>query len=119
MSSPHLFYRHPLWIRVTHWINVICMAVLLMSGLQIFNAHPALYWGQKSNFTRPILAMGAKSAAPGQNAGVTTILGHDFATTGVLGLSGDAEGSLVERGFPTWATLPSTPWLAMGRLWHF
>ena len=32
--------------RITHWINVLCLSLLLMSGLQIFNAHPSLYWGQ-------------------------------------------------------------------------
>ena len=39
-------YRHALMTRLTHWINLLCVVVLLMSGLQIFNAHPALYWGQ-------------------------------------------------------------------------
>ena len=39
-------YRHARMIRLTHWINLLCVVVLLMSGLQIFNAHPALYWGQ-------------------------------------------------------------------------
>jgi cytochrome b subunit of formate dehydrogenase len=38
-------YRHRLPVRVMHWINVICLTLLLMSGLNIFNAHPALYWG--------------------------------------------------------------------------
>ena len=40
-------YRHALITRITHWINVVCIAVLIMSGLQIFNAHRALYWGKK------------------------------------------------------------------------
>jgi thiosulfate reductase cytochrome b subunit len=38
-------YRHTVITRITHWINVVALTVLLMSGLQIFNAHPALYWG--------------------------------------------------------------------------
>ena len=40
--------RHALTVRVTHWINAIALILLLMSGLQIFNAHPSLYWGQSS-----------------------------------------------------------------------
>lgn len=44
----YLYRRHTLVIRLTHWINVIALTVLLMSGLQIFNAHPSLYWGQSS-----------------------------------------------------------------------
>ena len=43
----YAIYRHSLIIRITHWINVVVLTVLLMSGLQIFNAHPALYWGAK------------------------------------------------------------------------
>ena len=37
--------------RITHWIWAICLFFLLFSGLQIFNAHPALYFGRESGFT--------------------------------------------------------------------
>ena len=50
--------RHGAVVRVTHWINLACLAVLLPSGLQIFNAHPALYWGQASDFAHPLLSLG-------------------------------------------------------------
>jgi len=40
-----LVRRHALTVRITHWLNVLCFSLLLMSGLQIFNAHPRLYWG--------------------------------------------------------------------------
>jgi thiosulfate reductase cytochrome b subunit len=42
------YYRHTLAVRILHWINVLALTVLLMSGLQIFNAHPALNWGRSS-----------------------------------------------------------------------
>jgi hypothetical protein len=42
------YRRHAGLVRVTHWINVVCFTHLLMSGLQIFNAHPALYVGERS-----------------------------------------------------------------------
>lgn len=58
-AAPQRVYRHRLPVRVMHWINVVCLTVLLMSGLQIFNAHPALYWGQGSTFEHPWLALGA------------------------------------------------------------
>lgn len=38
--------RHSAVTRVTHWINLLALILLLMSGLQILNAHPMLYWGQ-------------------------------------------------------------------------
>lgn len=41
-----ILYRHTRIVRVAHWINALCFLMLLMSGLQIFNAHPRLYWGQ-------------------------------------------------------------------------
>jgi thiosulfate reductase cytochrome b subunit len=51
-SAPtkHAYFRHSLAVRVLHWINVVVLGVLLMSGLQIFNAHPTLNWG-KSSYT--------------------------------------------------------------------
>jgi thiosulfate reductase cytochrome b subunit len=50
--------RHRAPLRWMHWINLACMLALLGSGLQVFNAHPALYWGQVSDFARPLLAPG-------------------------------------------------------------
>lgn len=107
-------YRHRGLVRLSHWVNALVMAVMVMSGLQIFNAHPALYWGQKSTFDRPFIAMTARTGADGRPEGITRIAGAEFKTTGVLGYS---DGT--PRGFPAWATLPGTRWLAMGRRWHF
>ena len=45
-GAREIVYRHKLITLVTHWTNSICVVLLLMSGLQILNAHPALYWGQ-------------------------------------------------------------------------
>jgi thiosulfate reductase cytochrome b subunit len=50
---------------------------------------------------------------------VTRVFGRDFETTGVFGLSRDSRGAWIERGFPSWLTLPGDRWLAMGRRWHF
>lgn len=38
--------RHALATRIWHWANLVCLVVLFMSGLNIFNAHPRLYWGE-------------------------------------------------------------------------
>ncbi|MGH8318876.1 MAG: cytochrome b/b6 domain-containing protein [Steroidobacteraceae bacterium] len=113
-----LIRRHSLAVRVLHWVNFITLAIMLMSGLQIFNAHPALYWGKSSDFSRPILSMGAMEDDQGHTWGVTTVGSHTFVTTGVLGWSKDSDGTYEDRGFPAWATLPGDQWLAMGRAWH-
>ena len=31
---------HPRWVRITHWINVIAMFVMITSGWRIYNASP-------------------------------------------------------------------------------
>ncbi|MEZ5688991.1 MAG: cytochrome b/b6 domain-containing protein [Caenibius sp.] len=38
--------RHALPTRFWHWLNLWCVVVLFMSGLNISNAHPRLYWGE-------------------------------------------------------------------------
>lgn len=107
-------YRHALPVRIGHWINVLCLPILIMTGFQIFNAHPALYWGDRSDRDRPILAMRGVVTETGERKGVTTVLGRPFDTTGLLGVSGGSN-----RGFPSWATIPDGRWLSMGRQWHF
>lgn len=49
-------WRHPAAVRITHWLNVIAVVVLLMSGLNILAAHPHLYWGLRSTFADPWLS---------------------------------------------------------------
>ncbi len=112
-------YRHALPTRLSHWLTALCLVVLIMSGLQIFNAHPSLYWGERSDPDRALLRLKAVETPEGETRGVTEILGREFDTTGVLGASHEGGGELEERGFPSWATLPGPQWLAMGRRWHF
>jgi thiosulfate reductase cytochrome b subunit len=111
--------RHSISVRVTHWMNVVCLLILLMSGLQIFNAHPALYWGQASAFNYPVFALTTRNSAEAGIRGITQVFGYAFDTTGFLGSSTDAGGQIQERGFPSWLTLPSYQDLATGRRWHF
>jgi thiosulfate reductase cytochrome b subunit len=114
-SAPSIerVYRHRLPVRISHWLNVPFLIILIMSGLQIFNAHPALYWGDRSDRDRSLFSIRPVQTDSGDIKGVTTILGYPFDTTGVLGYSNGSG-----RAFPAWATIPSARWLAMGRQWH-
>ena len=115
-KSSYLYKRHSLRVRLMHWINVLSFTVLLMSGLMIFNAHPALDWGKSSYMGKPsLLTIGARSDGTGKLRGVTNVLGHEFTTTGLLGVSGNQE----DIAFPSWITIPSTYSLDAGRQWHF
>lgn len=116
------YYRHRVVTRITHWINVVCIAFLLPSGLNIFNAHPALYWGQygaNPDDNRRWLEIGATDDASGKTIGMTRVGSVVVDTTGVLGLSKGADGAEQAIGFPSWATFPSWRDLATARRWHF
>lgn len=115
-----LIYRHTLFVRVSHWLGAVCIAVLLMSGLQIFNAHPMLHWGVKGDEADPALfSIYAEDQLEGPPIGWLQIGNAKFNTTGVLGVFTDRDGFLSGRAFPWWITLPSYQSLAEGRRWHF
>lgn len=116
--STEVIRRHGGLTRLWHWINAVCLLALLMSGLQIFNAHPALYWGHRSHFDHPLMSIGAQRAAAGKPMGYVDIDDWKIPTTGVLGLSWTG-GQRQVRAFPQWMTLPGPQWLALGRQWHF
>ena len=115
-----LIHRHSIWVRLTHWTWAISLVILFMSGMQIFNAHPSLNFGNFTQFdpqdtgpNRLILNIDNNG-----DKGITQVLGHTFDTTGVLGVSNTSDGPAA-RGFPSWMTLPATQDLATGRRWHF
>jgi thiosulfate reductase cytochrome b subunit len=112
--------RHALATRITHWITAICIFGLLMSGLNIFMAHPELYWGQYGADADPsVFEIGADSVDGGSPTGFVRFGETKLATTGVLGAVRDPDGDWHERAFPYWATLPATRDLSLGRRWHF
>ena len=107
-------YRHNRVTRLTHWINALSLTILLMSGLQIFNAFPQLHLGDKAELDDAVLAVGASDG----ERGYVQLLGARFDTTGVLGVQRTANG-LRRRAFPSWLTIPGYYSLASGRRWHF
>ena len=50
-----LVFRHSALVRVCHWVNAICFVVLLMSGMQIFNASPLADLGADDQFREALL----------------------------------------------------------------
>ncbi|GGB70136.1 cytochrome b/b6 domain-containing protein [Blastomonas aquatica] len=108
-------HTHALTTRVWHWVNLVALISLFMSGLMIFNAHPRLYWGEYGNRDEPAwLAIGAQ----GQQ-GFLKVAGQQLDTTGVLGRYSDSDGMTRNRAFPGWVTIPSDYNLADARHWHF
>ncbi|MEO9025987.1 MAG: cytochrome b/b6 domain-containing protein [Candidatus Tumulicola sp.] len=109
-----VIYRYAFLTRASHWFWVIAFAVLVSSGLQIFNASPNLDASDKSDPARRVLAI----QAPADGVGTTTIFGHTFGTTGWLGWTDDGMGARGPHAFPGWLTIPGSQDLAAGRRWH-
>lgn len=107
--------RHRFATRLWHWVNALCLIILLMSGLTIFNAHPRLYWGEYGANDDPAwMAIGSSDTS-----GYLRFGERRFETTGFLGNWQDSKGNVQKWAFPGWATIPSTYSLADGRRWHF
>lgn len=105
-----LIYRTRLPVRLWHWINALCVFVMLMSGFTIFNAHPRLYWGKYgANFDAAWLVIGNNDGR-----GFLRIGTLEIPTTGFLGLTATSN-----HAFPGLVTIPTHYDLAAGREWHF
>lgn len=114
-----IIYRHRVVTRLTHWVNALCFTLLLMSGLQILNAHPALYWGQFGADDDHAFIEFFAARPDGELAGFTRIGPLTIETTGLFGVSNDSDGDVRAIAMPGWATIPASRDLATGRRWHF
>ncbi len=117
-AAREVFYRHRLPVRVTHWVNALCILFLLGSGLNIFDAHPRLYWGMYgADADKPFFSIGAEDASDGPR-GYAKLEHWRIDATGVLGWS-KSYGQYQARAWPDWITIPSFQDLADARRWHF
>src|SRR5690348_15192055 len=87
----------PIWIRITHYITLLFIGLLIRSGIQIAGAHPRLYWNDGCNPKKAWLNLVRKKVP-----------------TDRLYTSMDDEVPV-----PTWLALPGEDNLGLGRHWHF
>ena len=87
----------PLWIRVTHYINILFLFFMIRSGIQILAAHPRLYWTDSSDPKTAWLKFTRKQVPKDQ-----------------LYTAADSE---IEAS--PWLALPGGGNLGLGRHWHF
>ncbi|MFZ4689069.1 MAG: cytochrome b/b6 domain-containing protein [Polymorphobacter sp.] len=121
-AKPYLFHRHALAVRVTHWINALAILFLIGTGLNVFNAHPGLYWGQygaEDDDSKRWLEIGSDDTPQGVAYGFVRIGSLTVRTTGVLGISNGPNGKPQAIAYPSWATFPSYRDLATARNFHF
>ncbi len=89
----------PIWVVVTHFLNMLLMTLLARSGIEVLSAHPKLYAGDASPPGRAVLRFSKKVFAPDSRR---------------LWTSQDEE----ESWSPVVA-LPGRGNLGLGRHWHF
>ena len=113
-ALPVSVYRHKLPVRLWHWLNVVAITGLFMSGLMIFNAHPHLYWGDHGAMPdQPWLEITHTASS-----GALTIGSLTIPTTGLLGYTYNLDATPNTHAFPSWITLPGPYDLAAGRHFH-
>ena len=84
--------RHPLPVRLWHWITAAVVLTLLFTGVAVFNVHPRLYWGEVGNATMPSTfgieppAVGASTTVRPSPA-VLRVGAHTWNVTGAMGFS--------------------------------
>ncbi len=85
-------YRHPLPVRLWHWLTAATVLGLLFTGICILNVHPRLYWGEVGNEgTAAVVGLDpAGPAVAGHAAPAVLNIGHaKFDVTGITGVPFD------------------------------
>jgi methionine sulfoxide reductase catalytic subunit len=95
--SVSISYGFPLWVRLTHFFNILFITLLIRSGLEILSAHPKLYWNDNCLPGTEWLKFTRKQ------------MPRDHLWTAMD----------EEEPFSPWIALPGHDNLGMGRHWHF
>lgn len=67
--------RHPLFVRVTHWLTFLSFLALLVTGAEIVISHPRFYWGDEGNPNTPALfELPIPASRPWVNTGYPYVL---------------------------------------------
>jgi DMSO/TMAO reductase YedYZ molybdopterin-dependent catalytic subunit/thiosulfate reductase cytochrome b subunit len=86
-----------LWLRATHYLNILFMSFMIRSGIEILSAHPKLYWNDDCTPGSEWLSFTRKKLPEDR-----------------LWTSMDEE-----VGWSPWLALPGRTNLGLGRHWHF
>lgn len=89
----------PIWLRVSHYINLLFIGLLIRSGLQILAAHPRLYWNDNSTPGTEWIKF-TKKKVPVKKDVIYTSLDDEIPAS-------------------PWLALPGGKNLGIGRHWHF
>ncbi len=99
---PHLViasFGFPIWLRVSHYINLLFIGLLIRSGIQILAAHPRLYWNDNCTPGTDWIKFTKKKVPVGKDV-VYSSLDDEVPASPLLALPGGKN-------------------LGIGRHWHF
>jgi len=88
---------YPIWIRLTHFFNLLFLSLLVRSGIEILGGHPMLYWNDH--------------CAPGSEW--LRFTGKKMPKDRLW----TAEDE--KQPYTSWLALPGRDHLGIGRYWHF
>lgn len=88
---------YPIWVRLTHFFNILFFSLLVRSGIEILGAHPMLYWNDHCTPGSEWLRFTRKKMPKDQ-----------------LWTAEDEK-----QPYTPWVSLPGRDHLGIGRYWHF
>ncbi len=94
---PFLASDFPVWVRATHWINVLFIGFMMRAGIQILAAYPRLYWNDNTTPRSEWLSF-ARKPFPKDRLWISLEM---------------------EESVPGWLAQPGGKNLGLGRHWHF
>lgn len=119
-QSGDLIARHPLLIRLCHWSLVTAIFMLLMSGLNILNTHPALYWGEDGHKgMRPVIGVEMTDISKDRAVSTLTVGPYRFDSTGIFGFPRETSFGRFPFLVSPHFMLPASIELGRGRAYHF
>lgn len=90
-------FGYPIWIRLTHFFNILFLSLLVRSGIEILGGHPMLYWNDHCTPGSEWLRFTRKKMPRDQ-----------------LWTAEDEK-----QPYTSWVSLPGHDNLGIGRYWHF
>jgi thiosulfate reductase cytochrome b subunit len=84
---------HPIWLRLTHWINAIAVTLMVLSGWRIYNASPIFDF----SFPRELTLGGWLAGAIQWHFAAMWLLGANFVLYLAINI---ASGRLARKFFP-------------------
>lgn len=104
----------PVWLRLTHYVNLLFVGLLIRSGVEILSAHPRLYWNDGCTPRTEWLKF-TKKVVPTESGVIYTARDDEIAVSSLLALPGHKNLGLGRH----WHGVSNMFWLLNGVIYVF